>query len=91
MSLILIMSILSVIVFSSGVYGDGVFVWRQGADLKEPTQRAVIYYKDGTEVLLLQVKYEGQAQDFGWIVPLPSKPKVTAIEPNDNPFAELSR
>lgn len=84
------LSILLLFVFASGVYADGFFVWRQGADLKEPTQRAVIYYKDGTEVLLLQVKYEGQAKDFGWVVPLPSKPKVIAVEPNDNPFAELS-
>jgi hypothetical protein len=72
------------------VYSDGCFVWRRGADLNEPSQKAIIYWREGKEVLILQVKYEGQAEDFAWIVPLPAYPEVTAIDANKSPFAEIS-
>ena len=75
---------------STYLYGDGCFVWRKGADLYEPSQKAVIYHKDGREKLILQVKYEGSAEDFAWIVPLPSQPQVEVVPIEDNPFAELS-
>ncbi len=78
------------IIAASNLYADGAFVWRKGVDLYEPTQKAVIYWKDGQEILILQVKYEGPAEDFAWIVPVPSKPKVASIEPEQSPFAELS-
>ena len=71
-------------------YGDGAFVWERGADLNEPSQKAIIYWHDGKEVLILQVKYEGSAEDFAWIVPLPSKAKVDTIEADKSPFAEIS-
>jgi hypothetical protein len=70
---------------------DGRFVWKKAADLKEPTQRAIISWDGETETLILAVKYEGEAEDFAWLVPLPSKPDVKAIDADKNPFAELSR
>ncbi|KKL56798.1 hypothetical protein LCGC14_2241810, partial [marine sediment metagenome] len=82
---------LSVLVLSPTATGDGCFVWNSGVDLKEPSQKAIIHLADGVETLLLQVKYEGPAEDFAWIVPLPSRPKVTAIAPEKSPFAEISR
>ena len=64
---------------STYLYSDGCFFWRKGADLYEPSQKAVIYHKNGREKLILQVKYEGPAEDFAWIVPLPAQPQVEAI------------
>lgn len=69
---------------------DGCFVWQGGVDLVEPSQKAIISFRDGTETMVLQVKYEGPATEFAWIVPLPAKPEVTAIEPEKSPFAEIS-
>jgi len=69
---------------------DGCFVWRRGADLNEPSQKAVLLWRGGRETLVLQVKYEGPAEDFAWIVPLPARPEVTAIKPKKAPFEELS-
>jgi len=40
--------------------------------------------------MILQVKYEGSAEDFAWIVPLPAPPKLHAVEPEKSPFAESS-
>ena len=86
----ILLLILLVAIAVSDVHGDGCFVWRRGADLNEPSQKAIIYWREGKEVLILQVKYEGQAEDFAWIVPLPAQPEVTAIDADKSPFAEIS-
>ncbi len=82
--------VLHAAIMVSDVYADGCFVWRKGADLNEPSQKAIIYWEGSREVLILQVKYEGPAEDFAWIVPLPAQPKVTAIDADKSPFAEIS-
>src|SRR2546421_4826922 len=72
-------------------FGDGCFVfrWDKKADINEPTQKAIIFYDAGREDLLLQVKYEGALEDFGWLIPVPSLPKVT--KGSMQPFYELSQ
>ena len=69
---------------------DGCFVWNGGVDLAEPSQKAILHFHKGTETVVLQVKYEGRAEDFAWIVPLPAKPEVEAVRPDKSPFAEIS-
>src|SRR6266487_2698336 len=58
--------------------GDGCFVfrWDKKTDINEPTQKAIIVYDAGREDLLLQVKYEGPLEEFGWLIPVPTLPKV---------------
>src|SRR5438552_11544579 len=72
-------------------FGDGCFVfrWDKKADINEPTQKAIIVYDAGREDLLLQVRYEGALEDFGWLIPVPSLPKVT--KGSMQPFYELSQ
>lgn len=72
-------------------FADGVFVfrWNKAADIKEPAQKAIIVYDHGREDLLLQVKYEGRLQNFGWLIPVPSLPEVQRGWMA--PFYELSR
>jgi hypothetical protein len=57
---------------------DGCFVfrWDKKIDINEPTQKAIIVYDAGREDLLLQVKYEGPLEDFGWLIPVPALPTV---------------
>src|SRR5262245_8620366 len=71
--------------------GDGCFVfgWDKTVDINEPTQKATIVFDSGREDLLLQVKYEGALQDFGWLIPVPSLPTVT--KGSMQPFYELSQ
>jgi|WetSurMetagenome_2_1015567.scaffolds.fasta_scaffold27742_2 hypothetical protein len=69
---------------------DGCFVWHGGADLREPNQRAIIGWDGKTETMILAVKYEGEPADFAWLVPLPAKPEVKAIDADKDPFAEIS-
>ena len=77
----IVATLLVVIAAPIGVRADGCFtvpkfVWNKHKDINEPTQKAIIVYDNGHEDLLLQVKYEGPAEEFGWLVPVPTLPKV---------------
>jgi HEAT repeat protein len=63
---------------SQWALADGCFVWRwdKKVDINEPAQKAIILHDAGREDLLLQVKYEGPLDEFGWLVPVPSVPRV---------------
>lgn len=39
-----------------------------------PAQRAILVYKDGIEKLTIESALDGHGREFGWIIPLPSKP-----------------
>jgi hypothetical protein len=65
-------------------------VWRnRDADVREPEQKALLVFDRGVEDLVLEVKYEGASQDFGWIVPLPSRPDMAPERPEL--FEDLSK
>ena len=70
---------------------DGCFVfrWNKQKDINEPTQKAIILHDKGREDMILQVKYEGPAEDFGWLVPVPGLPEVR--KGSMDCFYELSR
>lgn len=70
---------------------DGCFVfkWNKEIDINEPTQKAIIVHDAGRQDMLLQVKYEGPLEEFGWLIPVPSLPKVE--KGSMEAFYELSR
>jgi hypothetical protein len=71
-------------------FADGVFVWRnEHSDIREPEQKALVLFDRGLEDLVLEVRYEGAVSDFGWIVPLPSRPRMRPDDPKI--FEELNR
>ena len=49
-------------------------------DLYESTQRAVILYGNNIEHLILSVSFEGDAEDFAWVIPLPDKPEIAVTD-----------
>jgi HEAT repeat protein len=65
------------------------FVWNKHKDINEPTQKAIIVYDAGREDLILQVKYDGPVEEFGWLVPIPNLPTVQ--KGSMRCFYELSR
>jgi len=75
------------------VLADGAFfpdsMYR---DLYESAQRAVILYGNSTgnytEHLILSVSFEGDAEDFAWVIPVPDKPEIAVSDPEL--FWELS-
>lgn len=66
---------------------DGGFVWSGADRLREPQQKAIIVFDEGVEDIFLQVKYEGSASDFGWIVPVPSLPEIKKM--TYSPFLQI--
>lgn len=91
--------ILALLLLSAGLIGmtsargDGCFVlpfkWNKQKDINEPTQKAIIVREGRREDLILQVKYEGPANTFGWLIPVPELPKVE--QASMDCFYELSR
>jgi hypothetical protein len=61
---------------------------RQG-NVSAPSQKAIILYDQGREDMVLQARYEGPAQEFAWLIPVPGLPE---IKPGSmNCFYDLSR
>ena len=75
----------------TSAFADGCFVfrWNKQKDINEPTQKAILFHDQNREDLILQVKYEGPAEDFGWLIPVPGQPEVR--QGSMRPFYELSR
>jgi hypothetical protein len=62
-------------------HADGCFVWRnRDVDIREPAQKAFILHEDGVEELVLSVRYSGAVEGFGWLVPLPARPEMKAVD-----------
>jgi hypothetical protein len=61
-------------------------------DLFESAQKAVILYGNYTgnytEHLILSVSFEGDAENFAWVIPVPNKPEIAVSDPDL--FWELS-
>ncbi len=55
---------------------DGGFFPPPDYYMYETDQRAMIFYEGGLETLILSATFQGDAKDFGWVVPTPSRPEV---------------
>jgi len=92
--------VLFLLMTTTPVLADGFFPDSMYRDLYESTQRAVILFANtaenctgnctinGTEHMILSVSWEGDAEEFAWVVPVPNKPEITVTDPNL--FWELS-
>jgi len=71
----------------AAVLADGMIVPRPERYVWETEQQAVIFYENNQETLVLSVSFQGNAEDFAWIVPTPSRPEVS--KSSDELFASL--
>lgn len=55
---------------------DGGFFPPPNYYMRETEQKAVIFYDQGIETLIVSSFFQGDAKDFGWIIPVPNKPEV---------------
>ena len=74
---------------ADGVFVAPKFVWDKHKDINEPAQKAILVYDNGREDLILQVKYDGPVEEFGWLIPVPNLPTVQ--KGSMKCFYELSR
>jgi hypothetical protein len=83
-SLVIILFLLTTM--AAPVLADGGFFTQEMLyDLYESAQRAVILYGNCTgnctEHLILSVSFEGDAEDFAWVIPVPNKPGIAVTDP----------
>jgi hypothetical protein len=84
-----VLAIVLLLIAATPVLGDGGFIGSDPAeDIYQPAQKAVILHENGREDLILQVKYEGDVDEFAWIVPVPGYPDVDVSQPEM--FEELA-
>jgi hypothetical protein len=81
--LLLLVMTTAPVLADGGFFPDSVY-----RDLYESAQKAVILYGNSTEHLILSVSFEGDAEDFAWVIPLPNKPEIAVTDPEL--FWELS-
>ena len=56
---------------------DGMVLPPPDYYVQETAQEAVIVHKDGQEDLIVSIQFEGDVDEFAWIIPTPSKPEVS--------------
>jgi len=44
--------------------------------MNEKSQKALIYYHDQTENMVVSTSFQGNSKDFAWVIPTPSKPEI---------------
>ena len=90
---VVLAAILLLVVTTPALADGGFFAMREYYDVYQPSQKAVIVYEKGREDLILSVKYEGDADEFAWVIPVPNKPKIDVTDPEppmaDNPLMTL--
>lgn len=86
--LILIFIIVNFYVFSISLADGGLFT-QLYKDIYEPNQLAMIVFDDMVEKIIFQIDYEGYAEDFAWVIPVPGYPKLFSVE--DDIFYELHK
>jgi len=84
---VFIIGFLGVLIFPLTVKGDGGFFPPPDFYLRQTQQKAVILYDEGVETLIISVIFQGDAKDFGWVVPTPSRPEID--EAPDELFVSL--
>jgi len=84
--------ILFLLMTAAPVLADGGMFMPMFYDLYESGQRAVILYGNSTgnytEHLILSVSFEGNAEDFAWVIPVPNLPEIAVTDAEL--FRELS-
>ena len=69
---------LASIAFGQTALADGGIFYPTDRYSNETNQKAFIYYHNQTENLIVQSGFRGNASDFAWVIPTPSKPEVLA-------------
>src|SRR6202790_2652981 len=74
----LLATVLGVLYSSSDIYGACCYFSAQNADILQPAQKVLIPWDPAKQVetFTVQPKFEGNALDFGMVIPTPSQPKL---------------
>jgi hypothetical protein len=59
------------------VIADGGYFPHPGYYVSPGEQRAVIFYEDNIETMIVTSSFKGNAKDLVWIIPTPTRPEIT--------------
>jgi hypothetical protein len=66
----------AVLVLPLTALADGVIFPPSDYWMRETDQKAVIFYDKNVETMVISIVFRGNAENFSWIVPTPSRPEV---------------
>lgn len=79
----------TLLLLATVTYADGIMMPEEKAAalqrmeqalINEPEQKAAIFFSNGVEQLIISPSYEGSAERFAWVVPVPAKPQVEVAD-----------
>jgi len=82
-AILFLLATATTVLADGGFFPDSMYY-----DLYESAQKAVILYGNSTgnytgnytEHLILSVSFEGNAEDFAWVIPVPNKPEIAVTD-----------
>lgn len=80
---------LILLIMPTAVSADGAIFPPPDYWIQETDQKAVIFHNENTETMILSVTFRGDAENFSWIVPTPSRPEVS--KSTDELFTALDK
>ncbi|MBI5071717.1 DUF2330 domain-containing protein [Candidatus Falkowbacteria bacterium] len=80
---------LMALIFPAVASADGAIFPPPDYWMQETDQKAVIFHEKNVETMVLSVTFRGDAKDFSWIVPTPSRPDVS--KSTDELFTALAK
>ncbi|MBI3822531.1 MAG: DUF2330 domain-containing protein, partial [Planctomycetes bacterium] len=74
-------AVLAVLAGSTGVQAACCYFSAKNADILQPAQKVFITWdpKENLETFTVQPKFEGNALDFGMVIPTPTQPKLNEM------------
>lgn len=66
-----------VFILTNTAQADGMIIPPPDYYMYETGQKAVIFHENNVETLIVSIAFQGNAKDFAWIIPTPTKPEVS--------------
>src|SRR3954454_13203296 len=80
----MLLAVAAGLLFSPSVQAACCYFSAQNTDILQPAQKVFITWDPATKVesFTVQPKFEGNAQDFGMVIPTPTQPKLHEMPPD---------
>ena len=78
-----LLQVVCLVLASCSAFADGkIFARVAAVPVITPDQRAMLYFSNGVERLVVETSFIGEGTNFAWVVPLPSAPNIEAVSTN---------
>ncbi|MBU8871287.1 MAG: DUF2330 domain-containing protein [Gemmatimonadales bacterium] len=81
LGILMVLTFLTILAGTRPVQADGGFFAPPQMEIYESSQIAFIKLADGQEDLMILPRFEGNARDFAWVIPVPGLPTLNTADP----------